>query len=219
MTMAKSSVSTQSATSTAKTSTDLENKIVCWYHPHDVELVSACHPHIQLLGARFPRLQLHYYCPPEKPLTREMYKYHPEGTCEREQQEAQEKYERTLYHLEHAVLFLPCVSTEYMLQFWQKIRSDARLSKLLLQPRFAILPLPMRAVAGAKGDCLPQPLAAYSSHEREAACAQIAEAIEQVLCDLHHEPEHTLLNQIFGLPEKSKRFTLFSSDAKKRKAP
>jgi hypothetical protein len=90
------------------------------------------------------------------------------------------EYETFVQALQEGVVFVPGTSASLLLRFWQHGERDPRIGEALA--RQYVQPIPLRAASGVRQSIIAQPLAAYArGPEREEACVQIVEAIEQKL--------------------------------------
>jgi hypothetical protein len=175
----------------------VHDRVVIWYHMSDVKLIGVLEDHLQLLMLRLGKQFLvHFFHYPTRIPTPETEKEC--FTLKKDREEYQARYERTIWNLEHAALFLPCVSNECMTQMWKDTERDPRLKKLFAQRAFEILPVHMRPTNTGQSN-QPVALSAYEGHQLDLTCQQIAATIEGMLRAHPHyqEPKPTPLATLF----------------------
>ena len=153
----------------------LRDTIVLWYHYSDAELLTALEPHLELLMLRLNRqFHLHYFeyqklnQPPSDAYPSERKRW--DEYCKR--------YRDAITCLEErAVLFVPCISPTFLVQFLRDAKHNPRLSQLFKLPcNFEIVHLLARPTdTGTVGG--PEPLSAHVGYEREVACQHISATI------------------------------------------
>jgi hypothetical protein len=159
------------------------NTVIVWYHNSDYELIKVLDPHIRLLRLRFPQFRLHYFGYPTRMPSPPSPDEYPSDKKARE--EYISKYEAVIADFERCMLFIPCVSNEYLLQLGDDAQRDARLGKIFEHPTFETMPVRVRPTnVGEENPSVP--LSAYTGYQLDQACQAISVQMEHRLRNTPH---------------------------------
>lgn len=181
--------------------------LALWYHEADLDLLRTLDAYLQLLyrrlGTHIDRSYFSYpKCLPKAPVKPKdnffLKTYEKDqARYEEELKTYQSGHASAVHMLEHAVLFLPCISNSFIEQFWNDMEHDPALRTLLETPQFQIMPIFIRPAETGIA-VYSDPLSAYEGYQREVACQQITAMIEAALVNHCTIPTETPMTALFS---------------------
>lgn len=170
----------------------VKNCIEVWYHEADLDILPTLERYLQLayrrLGPQIEHFYLNYRkATPKAPTpytgTNDhlIEEYEKQKTAyEQEEQKYQKRHDYAISLLKRTILFIPCVSNNFIEQFWTDMESKSELGMLMANPDFQIMPVVIRPTETGMM-YQPQPLCTYEGHHLETACKEIASVVEEII--------------------------------------